>query len=271
MLTKIKETAQFLQAKLNIIPEIGIILGTGLGGLAEVIENKQEIEYHQIPNFPVSYVKGHSNKLIFGQISGKNVVAMQGRFHYYEGYDMYEVSFPVRVFKLLGIELLIISNACGAVNPEFEVGDLMIITDHINLFPGNPLRGKNIDELGTRFPDMSEPYSKSLINKAENIAFNNKINIRKGVYAAMSGPAFETPAEYKFLEIIGADVIGMSTIPENIVARHMKIPVFAISVITDSGAPGKIKEISHEEVHEAALKAEKKLTLLVKELILYNS
>ncbi len=267
MLEKIRQTTEFLLDKITNKPEIGIILGTGLGGLTTEIESEFEIAYEKIPDFPVSTVKGHSGKLIFGKLSGRNIVAMQGRFHYYEGYDMKEVTFPVRVMKLLGIEKIIISNASGAVNPDYNIGDLMIITDHINMFPENPLRGKNYEEFGPRFPDMSETYSKKLILKAEKIAADNNIDVRKGIYAGLSGPTFETPAEYNFFRIIGSDTVGMSTVPEAIVARHMKIPVFAVSVITDSGAPGKIVEISHEEVQAIARNAEPKLTKLIKELI----
>ena len=267
MLKKTEETVKFLLNKISAKPEIGIVLGTGLGELAKEIKSETEIEYKDIPNFPVSTVEGHSGKLIFGELSGRKIVAMKGRFHYYEGYSMQEVTFPVRVMKQLGINLLILSNASGAVNPDYELGDLMILNDHINLFPENPLRGKNYEELGPRFPDMSQAYSPELIEKAEKIAAENNIKIRKGVYAGLAGPTFETPAEYRYLRIIGADTVGMSTVPETIVARHMKLPVFAVSVITDSGAPEKMQEISHEEVQKVAQKAEPKLSLLIKEFI----
>ena len=266
MSKKINESVEFLKEKTKKNPEIGIILGTGLGGLTDEIEIEQIISYKNIPNFPISTVEGHSGKLIFGRLGSKEVVAMQGRFHFYEGYSLDKVTFPVRVMKLLGIKQLIVSNASGGVNPQFEVGDLMIINDHINLIP-NPLIGKNIDKLGPRFPDMSEPYCKKLIEKAERIAKINNISIKKGVYVALSGPTLETPAEYKYMRIIGGDTVGMSTAPEVIIARHMDIPCFAISVITDLGVPGKIKKVTHEEIQKVSEVAEPKLTLIIKELI----
>jgi len=266
MLKKIKESARFLKEKIKNKPEIGIILGTGLGGLTTEIEIAQTISYEKIPNFPLSTVEGHSGRLIFGKLGGKEVIAMQGRFHFYEGYSIDKVTFPVRVMKLLGIKQLIVSNASGGVNPEYQVGDLMIIDDHINLIP-NPLIGHNIDELGPRFPDMSEPYCKSLITKAEDIARTNKISIKKGVYVALTGPTLETPAEYRHMRIIGGDTVGMSTAPEVIVARHMGIPCFAMSVITDLGVPGKIKQVSHEEIQKIAELAEPQLSVIIKKLI----
>lgn len=267
MLKQIKETATAIKNKISLTPQIGIILGTGLGGLAKEINIKHIIPYEDIPNFPVSTVEGHSGKLIFGELGGKNVVAMQGRFHYYEGYTMQQVTFPVRVMKLLGIEKLFVSNASGGVNPDFEIGDLMIINDHINFFPANPLIGKNIEELGPRFPDMSEAYSKDLIEKAIKVASANKIKVQQGVYLGLSGPTFETPAEYKMIRAMGADTVGMSTVPEVIVARHMNIPCFAISIITDLGVAGKIVKITHEEVLHVAAQSEKKMTLLMRELM----
>jgi len=267
MLEKIKETTEFIQKKINFKPEIGIILGTGLGGLVNEIDIKHTLAYESIPNFPVSTVEGHSGKLIFGILGGRKVVAMQGRFHYYEGYTMKELTFPVRVMKFLGIEKLFVSNASGGVNPDFEIGDLMIITDHMNLLPDNPLMGKNYPELGPRFPDMSEPYDRSMIEKAINVAKKLKIKYQTGIYAALSGPCFETHAEYLWVRNIGADAVGMSTIPEVIVARHMSIPCFAISIITDLGVQGKIVEITHQEVIKVASEAEKKMTILMKELI----
>jgi len=267
MLDSINKTAEFLSEKTNFIPEIGIILGTGLGGLVNEIEISHSIDYGDIPNFPVSTVEGHSGKLIFGTLGEKKVIALQGRFHFYEGYTMNEVVFPVRVMKLMGIKTLIVSNACGGVNPSFEVGDIMIITDHINLFPTNPLIGQNIDELGPRFPDMSEAYSKNLIQIAEDIAVKNEIPVVKGVYAGLTGPTLETPAEYAYTRAIGADAVGMSTVPEVIAARHMNIPCFGFSVITDLGVPGKIIEVTHEEVQKVATKAEKKLTIIIKQLL----
>jgi len=267
MLQTIKEAVKFIQKKINYQPEIGIILGTGLGKLVSEIEIEHSINYKDIPHFSVSTVEGHSGRLIFGRLSGKKVVAMQGRFHFYEGYCMQKVTFPVRVMKLLGINNLILSNASGGVNPKFKVGDLMILSDHINLID-NPLIGSNIDELGPRFPDMSEPYCKKLILKLEKIAEKNDIPIQKGVYVALTGPTLETPAEYKHMRIIGGDTVGMSTVPEVIIARHMSIPCCAISVITDLGVPGKIQKVSHSEIQKIAEVAEPKLTLLIKELIL---
>ena len=266
MLKKIKESAEFLEKKTNYNPQVGIILGTGLGGLVNEIEIEHSISYEDIPNFPLSTVEGHSGRLIFGNLGGKQVVAMQGRFHFYEGYTMEKVTFPVRVMKLLGIKNLIVSNASGGVNPSYEVGDLMILSDHINLIP-NPLIGQNIAELGTRFPDMSETYCPTLIAKAETIAKINNISVQKGVYIALTGPTLETPAEYKYIRIIGGDTVGMSTAPEVIVARHMDIPCFAMSVITDLGVPGKIKKVTHEEIQKVSEVAEPKLTLIIKELI----
>ena len=267
MLQTIKNTADFISEKTKFHPEIGIILGTGLGGLVDEIDINYAISYQDIPNFPVSTVEGHSGKLIFGELGGKNVIALQGRFHFYEGYSMNEVVFPVRVMKFLGIEKLIVSNACGGVNPSFEIGDIMLISDHINLFPTNPLIGPNIDELGPRFPDMSEAYSKELIALAEKVAAKNQIKLVKGVYAGLSGPTLETPAEYFYTRAIGADAVGMSTVPEVIAARHMSIPCFGFSVITDLGVPGKIVEVTHQEVQQVAAKAEKKLTVIIKQML----
>jgi len=267
MLEKIKETTQFIQKQTQFNPEIGIILGTGLGKLVNEMEVFHKIKYSDIPNFPLSTVEGHHGNLIFGKLANKKVVAMQGRFHYYEGYTMQEITLPVRVLKMLGIKYLIVSNASGGMNPDFEIGDLMIINDHINLFGTNPLIGKNDSALGPRFPDMSEPYNKELINKALSLAKEMGLNIKQGVYAGVSGPTFETPAEYKYIRSIGADAVGMSTVPEVIVARHMDLTCFAISVITDSGVPGQIKEISHEEVQLVAATAQPKVGLLVREII----
>lgn len=267
MLQLITETADFLKSKTGFTPETGIILGTGLGGLVHEIIIEHSIEYKDIPNFPVSTVEGHSGRLIFGKLGGKNVVAMQGRFHFYEGYDMKQVTFPVRVMNYLGIKQLFVSNASGGVNPAFEVGDLMVITDHINLFPTNPLIGKNEAALGPRFPDMSDAYNPEFVAKAEAIAQKNNIHVQKGVYVGLSGPTFETPAEYKYIRIIGGDAVGMSTVPEVIVARHMGIPVFAMSIITDMGVEGRIEKVTHEEVQKVAQIAEKKMTLIMKELV----
>jgi len=267
MLQKIQETAAFIRARIKVTPEIGIILGTGLGGLISEIEDQVALPYTYIPNFPVSTVEGHAGQLIFGRLSGRNIVAMQGRFHYYEGYTMREVTLPVRIMKLLGIKLLVLSNASGGLNPIFEVGDLMIITDHINLMPSNPLIGENFDELGPRFPDMSEAYDKEIIRKALKIVSENKLDVYTGVYAGISGPTFETPAEYNYIRIIGADAVGMSTVPEVIVARQMGLTCFAISVISDLGVQGKIQEISHKGVINAASLAEPRMTLLIKEML----
>jgi purine-nucleoside phosphorylase len=248
-------------------PDVGIILGTGLGQLIHNIEVELEIPYDSIPFFPVSTVESHHGKLIFGKLSGKSVVAMQGRFHYYEGYSMKEVTFPVRVMKKLGIRYLFVSNAAGGLNPDYGIGELMIINDHIDLFPENPLRGKNLDRFGVRFPDMSEPYDLSLVNKALEIAAANGLKVHQGVYAAVQGPNLETKAEYKYLRTIGGDAIGMSTIPEVIVARHMELPVFAISAITDLCSLGKVRKISIMEVLAGAAKAEPGMSLIIRELI----
>lgn len=267
ILKKFKEATEYIQSQTDVKPTIGIILGTGLGGLVKEIEIVNEIPYENIPHFPLSTVQSHSGKLIFGKLGGKNVVAMQGRFHFYEGYTMQQCTFPVRVFKYLGIERLFVSNASGGVNPDFEIGDVMIQDDHINLFPAHPLIGKNIDELGPRFPDMSQPYDRKMIELAETIAAENNIKVQKGTYAGLTGPTLETPAEYKYVRAIGADTVGMSTVPEVIVARHMDIPCFAISIITDLGVPGKIQEVSVEDVIAVANKVEPSMTFIMKELI----
>jgi purine-nucleoside phosphorylase len=267
MLEKIKKTAQYLNSVQSIEPKIGIILGTGLGGLIEEINTVKIIDYDKIPDFPISTVEGHHGRLIFGKIKNVPVMAMQGRFHYYEGYTMQQVTFPVRVMKAMGINILIVSNASGGLNPDFKVGDIMIINDHINMFGTNPLLGKNINELGPRFPDMSEPYNKKLIAKAIEIAAKNNIGIKQGVYVGTSGPTFETPAEYKFFRAIGGDAVGMSTVPEVIVARHSSMACFGISIITDSGVPGQIVEITHEEVQQVAAAAEPKMTKIIAKLL----
>ncbi len=267
MLQKIQETADFLKSKIKTNPKTGIILGTGLGNLVTQITDTTEIPYETIPNFPVSTVEGHSGKLIVGLLGGVEVVAMQGRFHYYEGYDMKAVTFPVRVMKAIGIENLLVSNASGGVHPDFEIGDLMIITDHLNLFPEHPLRGKNFAELGPRFPDMSNAYSKELIAKAKKIAAENNIKVVEGVYVGTTGPTFETPAEYKYFRTIGGDAVGMSTVPEVIVANHAGMKVFGMSIITDLGVPGKIVEVTHEEVQEIGNKVQPLMTLIMKELV----
>ncbi len=266
MLELIKQTADHLNEKTNFEPQIGIILGTGLGGLVNEINIAHAISYEDIPNFPVSTVEGHKGQLIFGDLGGKRVVAMQGRFHFYEGYSMNELVFPVRVMKFLGIEKLMVSNASGGVNPDFEIGDIMLISDHINLFPTNPLMGPNMNELGPRFPDMSQAYSKDILKTAEEVAKELDIYVVKGIYAGLSGPTLETPAEYQYVRNVGADAVGMSTVPEVIAARHMGIPCFGVSVITDLGVPGKIVEVTHEDVQKVAAKAELILTKMVKRL-----
>ena len=262
---KLEATVSFMKEQGVGEVEFGLILGSGLGELAEEIEEAIVIPYDQIPHFPISTVVGHAGQLVYGRLSGKKVLAMQGRFHYYEGYSMQEVTFPVRVMKELGIKTLFVSNASGGTNPAFEIGDLMIITDHINYFPEHPLRGKNL--YGDRFPDMSEAYSKELIQKALQIAKEKGIKVQQGVYVGTQGPTFETPAEYKLFRIFGADAVGMSTVPEVIVANHCKIKVFGISVITDLGVEGKIVEVSHEEVQIAADAAQPKMTTIMRELI----
>ncbi|MEI7424042.1 MAG: purine-nucleoside phosphorylase [Prolixibacteraceae bacterium] len=267
MLEKIKATSNYILERTKFKTEIAIILGTGLGGLVKEIDVEHSIPYSEIPNFPVSTVEGHKGQLIFGKLGGKNVIAMQGRFHYYEGYSMQEVTFPVRVMKSLGIKTLFVSNASGGLNPTYKVGDLMMINDHINMFGDNPLLGKNVNELGPRFPDMSQPYNLHLRNLAMKIAMQNGIELKEGVYVGTPGPTFETPAEYRMFRIIGGDAIGMSTVPEVIVARHMNISVFGISIITDSGVPGHIVEISHEEVQAIAMQAEPKMSLIISELV----
>lgn len=266
MLEKIKETASYIKEKIDFQPEVGIVLGTGLGGLVNEIDIHYERDYQGIPNFPVSTVEGHKGKLIFGFLGNKKVVAMQGRFHFYEGYEMDQITFPIRVFKYLGIQYLFLSNASGGVNPDFNIGDLMILEDHINLLP-NPLLGYHNDDFGPRFPDMSNTYSPELISRAEQIAVQNKISLKKGVYTATTGPTYETPSEYRYFRIIGSDTVGMSTVPETIVAHQMGIPCFAISIITDLGVPGKIEKITHEAVQEVAEMAEEKMTRIMKELI----
>ena len=266
-LEKIKETADYIRKEVGTLPKIGVILGTGLGDLVNHIEIVKEIDYHVIPNFPVSTVEGHSGKLIFGNLGGKYIMAMQGRFHYYEGYDMKEVTFPVRVMKEIGVDTLFVSNAAGGMNKEFKVGDVMVITDHINLFPENPLRGKNYNELGPRFPAMTEAYSLALVNMADDIAREQGLRLMHGVYVGTPGPTFETPAEYEYFRIIGGDAVGMSTVPEVIVANHAGMKVFGVSVITDLGGKD-IKEVpTHEEVQKAAVKAQPVMTTVIKEML----
>ncbi|HLW19607.1 MAG TPA: purine-nucleoside phosphorylase [Cyclobacteriaceae bacterium] len=264
---KIETAVNFIREHHAANPSVGIVLGTGLGQLINEIEIVQEIDYHDIPFFPVSTVETHSGKLVFGQLEGKQVVAMKGRFHYYEGYNMKEVTFPIRVMKKLGIECLLLSNAAGGLSPLHQIGELMIINDHIDLFPENPLRGANLEGFGSRFPDMSEPYDLGMIEKALRIGEENNILVHQGVYAGLQGPNLETKAEYSYLSRIGADAVGMSTVPEVIVARHMELPVFAISAITDLCSPGNVKKITIKEVIAAAAKAEPGMIKIIKGLI----
>jgi purine-nucleoside phosphorylase len=268
LLAKIKETSAFLKTKIDKEYKHGIILGSGLGNLTKVIDIHKEIPYAEIPNFPLATVKGHGCTLIFGELGGKNIVALNGRFHYYEGYSMEEVTFPVRIMKALGVETLLISNASGGMNPAFEVGDLMIITDHIYLQPENPLRGKNYDELGPRFPNMNNAYNPEMVKKGLQIARDNNITCHAGVYVGLCGPTFETPAEYKAFHLMGGDVVGMSTVPEVVVARHGSMEVFAVSVISDMGyPPEKADKVTHEFVLQKAGEAEPKITKLIIELL----
>lgn len=266
MYAKIQETATWLKERISTKPETAIILGTGLGRLADEIEVIERIPYNEIPNMPVSTVEGHSGCLLVGKLGGKDIIAMQGRFHFYEGYSMKEVTFPVRVMYELGIKTLFVSNAAGGTNPDFEIGDLMIITDHINLFPEHPLRGKNMPT-GPRFPDMSEAYDHKLIALADSIAKEKNIKVQHGVYVGTQGPTFETPAEYRMFRILGADAVGMSTVPEVIVAHHCGIRVFGMSVITDIGVEGKIVEVSHEEVQKAANAVQPLMADIIREMI----
>ncbi len=265
----LQATTEYIKKRIaEFEPEIGIILGTGLGGLVQDIEIQHSLMYSNIPDFPISTLEFHSGKLIFGMLGGKKVVAMQGRLHYYEGYDMKQITFPVRVMRMLGIKNLFVSNASGALNPEYRKGDLMIIHDHINMQSDNPLRGRNAENLGPRFPDMSEPYDRSMIEKGLEIAIKNNIRCHSGVYVSVNGPNLETRAEYRFLRLIGADAVGMSTVPEVIVANHMALPVFAISVLTDEGFPDTLKAVSLEEIIKTAEEAEPKMTKILKDLIL---
>ncbi|MFV8393793.1 purine-nucleoside phosphorylase [Flavobacterium sp. LB2P6] len=268
MWEKVQETVSQIKGKINFIPEYGVILGSGLGSFTDEMKVKYTLPYNEILNFPVSTVQGHKGALVFGTIGEKKVVAMQGRFHFYEGYSMTEVTFPVRVMKFLGIEKLIVSNASGGVNPSYKVGSIVLITDHINMTPEHPLRGKNDERFGPRFVNMSEPYSRKMIAKATELAQELDIAVHEGIYLGLQGPTFETLAEYRMVKILGADCVGMSTVPEVIVARHMDLETFGISVITDMGNEESIGTISHDEVLEAAKKAEPKVRSLIKELIL---
>ena len=268
MWDQVQETVSYIKNKTNFIPEYGVILGSGLGSFTEDLQIAFTLPYDAIPNFPVSTVQGHKGALVFGTIGDKQVVAMQGRFHFYEGYSMKEVTFPVRVLKYLGITQLIVSNASGGVNPEYKVGSIVLIKDHINMAPEHPLRGKNDERFGPRFVNMSEPYSKNMIAKAKSIALDLNIEVHDGIYLGLQGPTFETLAEYRMVKILGADCVGMSTVPEVIVARHMALETFGISVITDMGDEKSITTISHDEVLDAANKAEPKVRRLIRELIL---
>ncbi len=266
-LSDIQDALKFIRSKTEATPTIGIILGTGLGGLVHEIAVERVIDYSDVPHFPVSTVESHKGKLIFGTLGGKSIVAMQGRFHYYEGYSMQQVTFPVRLMKFLGVSTLLISNAAGGMNPLFSKGDVMLITDHINLIGDNPLIGKNDDSLGPRFPDMTEPYTKALIALAETVALDLKIRVQKGVFVAVSGPNLETRAEYRFLRGIGADVVGMSTVPEVIVAVHQSMNVLGFSIVTDECFPDALKPVSLQEVIAVANSAEPKLTSIMKEVV----
>lgn len=267
LMEKINETLEVIKQNVKDDYEIGIILGTGLGGLVKEISIDHEIDYGELPHFPLSTVESHHGKLIFGTIGNKKVVAMQGRFHYYEGYSMQQITYPVRVMKFLGVKTLLVSNACGGMNPIYRRGDVMLMLDHINLLGDNPLIGPNDDKLGPRFPDMSEPYDLKLIELAEKVALENKIKVHKGVYVAVAGPNLETKAEYRFLRSTGADVVGMSTVPENIVANHMGMRVLGFSIITDECFPDALKPVNVEEIIAAAMEAEPKMTLIMKEVI----
>jgi purine-nucleoside phosphorylase len=263
----VQETVSYIKEKTNFTPEYGVILGSGLGSFTNDIQVEFTLPYTEIPNFPVSTVEGHKGALVFGTIGDKKVVAMQGRFHFYEGYDMKQVTFPVRVMKYLGVEKLVVSNASGGVNPKYKVGSIVIINDHVNMMPEHPLRGKNDERFGPRFLNMSEPYTRKMIVKAKEIAKSLNIEVQDGIYLGLQGPTFETLAEYKMVKNLGADCVGMSTVPEVIVARHMDMECFGISVITDMGDEDNIEEVNHSEVLKAAEKAEPHVRSLIKELI----
>ncbi len=267
LLNKIEEAKNLIQGKCSAVPQTGIILGTGLGKLVDSVDVQAEINYEEIPHFVRSTVEFHKGKLIFGTLNGVPIAAMQGRFHFYEGYSMEEITFPVRVMKALGIQNLIVSNACGGLNPQFKPGDIMVITDHINLLGQNPLIGPNFHELGPRFPDMSEPYSRNFVQQISKIALSKGIQIQKGVYACMSGPSLETAAEYRMLRIIGADVIGMSTVPEVITAVHSNLKVLGLSVITDSCLPDALEPVNLDKIIATASKAEPNLVTLIADFV----
>ncbi len=265
--SEIKDAVDFIRTQTDATPAIGIILGTGLGALADEIKKDTSISYDKIPHFPVSTVESHAGRFLFGKLGGKDVIAMQGRFHYYEGYDLGQVTFPVRVMKEIGVKILIVSNAAGGLNPQFEIGDLVMITDHINFQVVNPLTGPNDENLGPRFPDMYNCYDRELRDLAEQTAIDEKVPLRKGVYVGVTGPNLETAAEYRFLRIIGGDLVGMSTVPEVIVARHQGTRVLGFSLATDMGLPDAMEPCSHEKIIAAAAKAEPKLTKLVKKTV----
>lgn len=267
MLEKIKQTAEFIKSRIKDTPDFAIVLGSGLGKLQDEVEAIHILEYPEIPNFPQTTVAGHGGKLIFGMLEGKKVLMMSGRFHYYEGHSMETVVFPIRVFYLLGIKNIILSNASGGINPDYRIGDIAIVKDHINMMPEHPLRGKNIDSFGPRFVDMSEPYNRKMISAAEKTAAENGISVHQGIYVALQGPTFETPAEYGMIKAIGGDMVGMSTVPEVIVAKHMGMDVFCVSVITDLGGPDIAFSVSHEEVLNAANKAMPNVIAVVKGLV----
>lgn len=268
MWEQVQETVNFIKSKTNFSPEYGVILGSGLGSFTEEIAIDFILPYAEIPNFPIVTVEGHKGALVFGTIGTKKVIAMQGRFHFYEGYTMKEVTFPVRVLKILGVSKLIVSNASGGVNTNYKVGSIVILKDHINMMPEHPLRGKNDERFGPRFVNMSEPFSKKMILKVKEIATKLEIKVQDGVYLGLQGPTFETLSEYKMVKILGADCVGMSTVPEVIVARHMNLETFGISVITDMGNEESIHTITHQEVLQAAKEAEPKVRKLIKELII---
>jgi len=268
MYQQISQTLSYIKDKIgDFSPELGIVLGTGLAKLVDEIDIEKQLMYANIPNFPVSTVEFHSGKLIFGMLNGKRVVAMQGRLHYYEGYSMQQITYPIRVMKLLGIQRIFVSNASGSLNPAIRKGDLVCIEDHINLLPDNPLRGSNWDQLGPRFPDMNRPYDEDMIEKALKIASDKHIRMHKGIYVAVAGPNLETRAEYRYLRLIGGDIVGMSTVPEVIVANHMRVPVFAVSVVTDEGFHEDLQAVSFEEIVAVASQSEPKMTSILKELI----
>jgi len=264
---KIKEAVSFIRTKTTDEYPVGIVLGTGLGALAKEIDVELSLDYGDIPYFPISTVETHHGKLIFGTLAGKKVVAMQGRFHFYEGYSMHQIVFPVRVMKQLGVKTLGITNACGGLNPAFSKGDIMLIDDHINLLGSNPLIGPNDQEIGPRFPDMCAPYSPKILELAEQIALENKIKVQRGVYVALSGPCLETRAEYRMLRTLGADVVGMSTVPEVIAAVHQETDVFGMSIITDECFPDNLQPVSIEEIIEVSNEAEPKMTTIFKSIV----